>query len=180
MSRVEINGRAYVVRGNVDTDTIIKSRHCVTSDAAALAPHCLAELDHAESFAATGPYPVIVCAGTFGIGSARIHAPMALAGAGVKAVLARAFAPIFYENCLNGAFLLPLAAPLEELPRTGDEVSVVVAGGELVYAWHGRQRRCPCPLPGWALEGRGWMQTIEEQAARAGGLEALRARGLEP
>ena len=179
MSNVEIRGRAYVIHGNVDTDTVIRSRHCVTSDPRALAPHCLAELDHPEPFAATGPYPVIVCAGTFGIGSARIHAPIALAGAGVKAVLARAFAPIFYENCINGAFLLPLVAPPANPPRTGDEVRLAVADGELLYAWHGGRRRCRCALPEWVLEGRGWMETIAEQAADAGGLEALRARGLD-
>jgi len=36
----------------------------------------------------------------------------------------------------------------------------------------------PCALPEWALAGDSWMDIIEEQAHAAGGLEALRARGL--
>ena len=176
--RIDISGAAFVIEGDVDTDTVIKSHHCTTADPAALAPHCLAELDEEVPFSADGAYPLIVCHGTFGIGSARIQAPLALAGAGVKAVIAKAFAPIFFENCINGALLLPIAATLPSLSATGTRVRLVVSAGELALSWPGEQMKTACALPEWALMGESWMDFIAERARAAGGLEALRARGL--
>lgn len=175
---IRIEGPAYVISGEVDTDTIIKSRHCTTADGARLAPHCLAELAQQPPFAAGGPWPVVVCGATFGVGSARFHAPLALAAAGVRAVVAPAFGAIFFENCLNGGYLLPLRAPLEPLPATGTAVSLTVDGGVLRITADGVAWEGPCTLPAWALAGRPWIELIAEQAQAAGGLEALRRRGL--
>lgn len=174
---VKISGAAFTIDGNVDTDTIIKSRHCTSADPEALAPHCLAELREAKPFRA-GAYPMVICRGTFGIGSARIQAPLALAGAGVKAVIAPAFAPIFFENCINGAILLPLAATLTSWPATGTHMEIVVSNSELALSWDGARESLACALPQWALAGQSWMDIIEQQAHAAGGLEALRKRGL--
>jgi 3-isopropylmalate dehydratase small subunit len=142
----------------------------------ALAPHCLAELPGSLPFRAGNAYPVILCRGTFGIGSARIQAPMALAAAGVRAVIARAFAPIFFENCINGAILLPFTAALNRWPATGTPVELVVSGRALALSWQDEQVALACALPEWALAGQSWMDIIEQRARAAGGLEALRAR----
>lgn len=176
--RIEIHGPAFAIDGDVDTDTIIKSRHCTSADPQTLAPYCLAELGETGPFLADGDYPVILCRGTFGIGSARIQAPLALAGAGVKAVIARAFAPIFFENCINGALVLPLAASLASWPATGTRMRLVVSERALALSWDHQQLTVPSTLPAWALSGQSWMDIIEEQARSAGGLEALRTRGL--
>lgn len=177
---VLVEGAAFVIDGDVDTDTIIKSRYCTTADRQTLAPHCLAELDVNTPFRAGGAYPVIVCRGVFGIGSARIQAPLALAGAGVEAVIAESFAPIFYENCINGALLLPLAATLPSPVEAGTSMRAALSAGELTLSWPGDQMTVPCALPEWALAGESWMDFIAERARAAGGLEALRARGLTP
>jgi 3-isopropylmalate dehydratase small subunit len=176
-TRIEIAGAAFVIDGDVNTDTIIKSHLCTTADSQALAPHCLAELDGPSPFRA-GTCSVILCSGTFGIGSARIQAPLALAGAGVEAVIARAFAPMFFENCINGAMLLPLTGTLPAYPATGCHIELAVSAGELVLCFEGERVTLPCSLPEWTLAGRGWMDLIEEQVREAGDLEALRARGL--
>ena len=42
-------------------------------------------------------------------------------------ILARVFAPIFFENCVNGAILLPLAATLPSWPATGTPMQLVVS-----------------------------------------------------
>jgi 3-isopropylmalate/(R)-2-methylmalate dehydratase small subunit len=176
--QIEIRGAAFAIDGDVDTDAIIKSCHCISADPQTLALHCLAELGGAAPFLADGSYPVIVCRGTFGIGSARIQAPLALAGAGVKTVIARAFAPIFFENCINGALVLPLVATLASWPATGTHVELVVSAGGLALSWQTEQVTLPCTLPEWALAGQSWMGIIEREARAAGGLEALRTRGL--
>ena len=53
---------------------------------------------------------VIVAGSNFGSGSSREHAPLALKGAGVKAILAESFARIFLRNCINIG-LLAVEAP---------------------------------------------------------------------
>lgn len=181
--RIEHAGPAYVIAGNVDTDTIIKSRHCADPDPRILAAHCLEELAHPVDFAANRPWPIIVCTGSFGIGSARIQAPLALHGAGVRVVLASHFSPIFFENCLNGALLLPLACEVEKLfrrwPRTGEVYTVRIDTREVCLRGEDCDARFACPLPAWALEQRPWMDLLSDQAQAAGGLEALRKTGLQ-
>ncbi len=178
MSWLRISGRVYVIDGTVDTDTIIKSRYCTTTDAETLAPYCLEELAQEPPFAATGPYLIVIATGTFGIGSARIQAPAALQGANVKAVLAPAFAPIFFENCLNGAFLLPLRARLDVLPATEARAALEIADSTFHLTWPDGNVKGPVDLPAWALAGRSWLDLIEAEATGAGGLDNLRRRGL--
>ena len=93
-------------------------------------------------------------------------------------MIAKAFAPIFFENCINGALLLPLPATLPSQVITGTRVRLVVSAGELALSWPGEQMKTPCALPEWAVMGESWMDFIAERARAAGGLEALRARGL--
>ena len=175
---ITIAGPVFTVDGNIDTDTIIKSRHCTTAEPDLLAPHCLAEHRATPAFRPGGAYPLLCCSGTFGIGSARIQAPLALAGAGVKAVIARRFAPIFFENCINGALLLPFAAALDAWPGSGAHMTLRVSNGALELCWDGERTVVPCALPEWVLTGRSWMDIIEEQARAVGGLELLRRRGV--
>ena len=92
-------------RDNIDTDVIIPGQYLKIHDYAELATHAMEGLD--ESFhSKDGSY--IVAGKNFGCGSSREHAPIALAGSGIRAVLALSFARIFYRNSVDGAFLLPI------------------------------------------------------------------------
>lgn len=92
-------------RDNIDTDVIIPGQYLKIHDYAELATHAMEGLD--ESFhSKDGSY--IVAGRNFGCGSSREHAPIALAGSGIRAVLALSFARIFYRNSVDGAFLLPV------------------------------------------------------------------------
>ncbi|HPZ98708.1 MAG TPA: 3-isopropylmalate dehydratase, partial [Phycisphaerae bacterium] len=70
----------------------------------------------------------------FGCGSSREHAPLALAEAGIKAVVAEFYARIFYRNSVNGGYLIPFESQerLVEKFKTGDEVEIDVAGSKLL------------------------------------------------
>src|SRR5436190_22573175 len=64
------------------------------------------------------PYKIIVAGKNFGCGSSREHAPIALAAAGITAVVAEFYARIFYRNAVNGGYVIPL----ESKPRLVDEI----------------------------------------------------------
>jgi 3-isopropylmalate/(R)-2-methylmalate dehydratase small subunit len=71
-------------------------------------------------------YQIVVGGKNFGSGSSREHAPLALAEAGVKCVIAEFYARIFFRNSVNGGYLPPLESVgrLVEKIRTGDELEV--------------------------------------------------------
>lgn len=110
-------------RDNIDTDVIVPGTYLKYHDPAILAEHAMEGLD--PDFRGKGG--TFVLAGkNFGCGSSREHAPIALAGCGIRAVLAPSFARIFYRNAVDGAFLLPVEIG-EEAYRAisdGDELEV--------------------------------------------------------
>ena len=69
-------------------------------------------------------YKIIIARRNFGCGSSREHAPMALAAAGIEAVVANSFARIYYRNSVNGGMkILPLETDSEDISevlKTGD------------------------------------------------------------
>jgi 3-isopropylmalate dehydratase small subunit len=59
----------------------------------------------------------IIAAGkNFGCGSSREHAPIAIKGAGIHAVIARSFARIFYRNAFN------IGLPIFESPQAAKRI----------------------------------------------------------
>ncbi len=76
-------------------------------------------------------YTIIIGGKNFGCGSCREHAPLALAEAGVKAVVAEFYARIFFRNCVNGGYLLPTECEqrLVDKIKTGDDVEIDVEKG---------------------------------------------------
>ena len=132
-----IVGRAWVYGDNVDTDVIIPARHLTVSEPAALAKHCMEDID--ATFAKEVRKGDIVVGGAnFGCGSSREHAPLAFLGSGVGAVIAANFARIFFRNAIN------VGLPILECPelignvKKGDELSIDTAGGVIVNQTTGR------------------------------------------
>ena len=108
--------KIYKYGDNVDTDVIIPARHLNDPDPKALASHCMEDLDAA--FASTvAPGDIVVGGANFGCGSSREHAPLAIKSCGVKCVIAKSFARIFYRNSINIGF------PIMECPEAVDGIS---------------------------------------------------------
>ena len=92
--------KIYKYKDNVDTDVIIPARYLNSFDAKELASHAMVDID--PTFASTVEKGDIIVAGqNFGCGSSREHAPLCLKTAGVKCVIAKSFARIFYRNSIN-------------------------------------------------------------------------------
>ena len=115
--------KVYKYGDNVDTDVIIPARYLNAPDEKSLASHCMEDID--ASFASSVEAGDIVVGGSnFGCGSSREHAPLALKACGVKCVIAKSFARIFYRNAINiGLPILECPAASEAI-REGDVVSV--------------------------------------------------------
>ena len=115
--------KIYKYKDNVDTDVIIPARYLNSFDAKELASHAMVDID--PTFASTVEKGDIIVAGqNFGCGSSREHAPLCLKTAGVKCVIAKSFARIFYRNAINiGLPILECDAAAQEI-QAGDEVEV--------------------------------------------------------
>jgi 3-isopropylmalate/(R)-2-methylmalate dehydratase small subunit len=85
---------------NVDTDQIIPAEYLTTGDAKKLAAHAFAKV-RPEFSKEVKEGDIIVAGENFGCGSSREHAPRALLGAGIRCVIARSFARIFFRNSIN-------------------------------------------------------------------------------
>jgi 3-isopropylmalate/(R)-2-methylmalate dehydratase small subunit len=143
-------GRAFVVGDHVDTDLIIPAPYLNTIDPAALAAHCLEPIDP-EFARKAKPGDVLVAGANFGCGSSREHAPIAIKGCGLTAVVAGSFARIFFRNALNIGLPILECPELVEITEDGDEVTVDLARGEVTNVTKGRSFRAE-PFPEFMLE----------------------------
>jgi 3-isopropylmalate/(R)-2-methylmalate dehydratase small subunit len=131
-----IRGKAFVLGDDIDTDQIIPAEYLSWN------PSDPAERKYFGMYAMSGvpadqsglpmghqrfvpegqfksEYAIVVGGRNFGCGSSREHAPLAIAEAGCIAVVAEFYARIFFRNCVNGGYLLPL----ESTQRMVDEVT---------------------------------------------------------
>ena len=143
-----ITGKAYVLGDNIDTDQIIPAQWLKLSttdpeERKFYAAYCLSSVPEGQRGLPYGNVPfvrenefasdfaIVVGGRNFGSGSSREHAPLAMAEAGVKCVVAEFYARIFYRNSVNGGYLIPFESEdrLVDLIRTGDELEVHVNEG---------------------------------------------------
>src|SRR5260370_41359050 len=123
---------APLMRQNVDTDLIIRiERRVSNTGRGGLGPYCFEQIrfkpdgsENPDCVLNQEPYrgaPIILSAENFGCGSSREGAVWALAGMGVKAVIAPSYGDLFYNNCFpNG--LLPVMLPIEAGHQPPDQI----------------------------------------------------------
>ena len=92
-------GRIWKLPDDVDTDTIIPGRYGVLPSAEEMSRHCLEPL-RPELAAAARPGDIFVAGKNFGCGSSREFAPACIAALGVRCIVAKSFARIFYRLSL--------------------------------------------------------------------------------
>jgi 3-isopropylmalate/(R)-2-methylmalate dehydratase small subunit len=104
-------------RTNVDTDQIIPARYLKVCDKAGLTEGLFASWRYLPDGKPDPDFPlnqpayqgsqILLAGDNFGCGSSREHAPWALMGWGIRAVISTSFADIFYSNALKNR-LLPI------------------------------------------------------------------------
>jgi len=120
---MKCHGFTHKYGDHIDTDVIIPARLLNNPDHAALAAHCMEDIDK-EFVKRVKPGDIIVGGLNFGCGSSREHAPIAIKAACISCVIAQNFARIFYRNAIN------IGLPVLECPEAaidaemGDELDI--------------------------------------------------------
>lgn len=118
-----VKGKVYKYGDDVNTDVIIPARYLNDPDPAAMAKHCMEDID--PEFAKISHDGDIMVGGyNFGCGSSREHAPVSIQATGVSCVIAASFARIFYRNAINIGFPILECPEAAEAINNGDIVSV--------------------------------------------------------
>ena len=137
-------------RDHINTDEIIPARYLNTDDEAELASHCMEDLD--KGFVSKVQAGDIIVAGEdFGCGSSREHAVWAIRGAGVKSIIAKSFARIFYRNAINNGFYVIESPDGLEKINDGDELEIDYTAGLIKNKTDDVDIKFK-PLPDFALE----------------------------
>ena len=156
--------KIYKYKDNVDTDVIIPARYLNSFDAKELASHAMVDID--PTFASTVEKGDIIVAGqNFGCGSSREHAPLCLKTAGVKCVIAKSFARIFYRNAINIGFPIMECPEAAEDIDAGDTVQVDFSTGIITNETKGKTYQS-VPFPDFVngiIEAGGLMNSLKKR-----------------
>jgi 3-isopropylmalate/(R)-2-methylmalate dehydratase small subunit len=139
---------------NITTDRIVPIRYVTEVTAEKLAVVAMKDVDeHFHEKLEKGK--ILVAGRNFGYGSSREYAPIALKAAGVKAIIAKSFARIFFRNSINVGLPILECAEADKL-STGDEVEIDLETGLITdLTTKGVFETSPLPqfLIAWIVEG---------------------------
>lgn len=122
-----IKGKTHKFGDDINTDDIIAAKYLVSTDAKELGKHCMETIDPKFS-QAVSPGDIIVAGNNFGCGSSREHAPLAIKGCGVSAVVAKSFAAIFFRNAINIGLPFLESSDADKI-KTGDIIEIDLESG---------------------------------------------------
>ncbi len=125
---MKLTGRAWKYGPNVDTDVILPARYLTEFRPAELARHCMEDID--SSFVKEVRQGDLIVAGrSFGIGSSREHAPVAIKASGIAAIIAPSFARIFHRNAINIGLPVVECEGIDEDTEKFDQIEVDLTEG---------------------------------------------------
>ncbi len=126
-----MKGKVWKFGNDIDTDIILPGRYLIYTDEEELSKHCMEGLvSDFKSQVNAGDF--IVGGTNFGCGSSREHAPIAIKGCGISAVIAESFARIFYRNATNVGVPLLEAPGISEIIEDGEEIEVDMEKGLII------------------------------------------------
>ncbi|MGD9347205.1 MAG: 3-isopropylmalate dehydratase small subunit [Candidatus Aminicenantes bacterium] len=138
-------GRAWKYGENINTDVIFPGKYTyAVMPPEEMASHALEDLDP-EFAKNVRPGDVIVAGKNFGCGSSREQAATCLKSAGIRAVIAKSFARIFFRNAINQGLPVIQSVEAVESIQQGDEIVIDFDEGKI--AVRGKYSISFPPLP---------------------------------
>ncbi len=126
-----MKGKCHVYKkDDINTDEIIPARYLNEDKEEELAKYAMEDLDK-EFINKVKEGDFIVAGENFGCGSSREHAIWSLRGAGVKVVIAKSFARIFYRNAVNNGFIV-IESDLVDNIKDQSELTIDLENGKLI------------------------------------------------
>lgn len=121
-------GKIFKFHNDLDTDQIIASQYLLLPTIDEMKVHTFESLNPDFPKQVTqGDY--VVGGENFGCGSSREQAPSVLKALGVRAVVAKSFARIFYRNAINIGLPVIVCRNLPDEVEDGDEMELFLTDG---------------------------------------------------
>lgn len=124
-------GKVWVLGDDIDTDIIIPTEYLALKTVEDMKPFAFSPL-RPELAGFIQPGDIIVAGKNFGCGSSREQAPEVIQALGIKCIIAKSFARIFYRNSINNGLLLIENATLRDDIKEGDTIEVNI-GSSIEY-----------------------------------------------
>ena len=134
---MKYTGKVWKFGPHIDTDVIIPARYLTSNEEKELAEHCMETVDP-DFPKKVQPGDFMVGGTLFGMGSSREHAPIAIKGCGVRAVIAPSYARIFQRNAINVGMPVLECDTLWEEVETGDTIEVDMEAGTILHQRTGK------------------------------------------
>ena len=117
--------RVWVLGDDIDTDIIIPTEYLALKTIDDMKQYGFSPL-RPELAAQIKPGDIIVAGKNFGCGSSREQAPEIIKALGIRCVIARSFARIFFRNSINNGLLLIENPDLRDVVTEGEKIEVTV------------------------------------------------------
>jgi 3-isopropylmalate/(R)-2-methylmalate dehydratase small subunit len=145
---IVIQGKAWVFGDNINTDIISPPQYMELSIAEA-ARYAMSAV-RPDFASGVKPGDIVVAGANFGSGSSRETSPLTLRHLGIRAVVAKSFARIFYRNCINLG-ILAIECPACGDIKDADIIKIEVEKGIICNINENKIYQCT-PLPPNILE----------------------------
>ncbi len=130
----QFTGKVWLLGDDIDTDIIIPTEYLALPGVEDMKKYAFSPLRE-ELAGQIREGDIIVAGKNFGCGSSREQAPEIIKHLGVRCVIAKSFARIFFRNAINNGLLLIENQELRDHVAEGDVITVTMgekiqAGGE--------------------------------------------------
>ena len=121
----KFTGKVWVLGDDIDTDIIIPTEYLALKTIDDMKQYGFSPL-RPELAGQIQKGDIIVAGKNFGCGSSREQAPEIIKALGIKCVIAKSFARIFFRNSINNGLLLIENDKLRDDVKEGDSITVTV------------------------------------------------------
>lgn len=127
----QFTGKVWLLGDDIDTDIIIPTEYLALPGVEDMKKYAFSPLRE-ELAGQIEEGDIIVAGKNFGCGSSREQAPEIIKHLGVRCVIAKSFARIFFRNAINNGLLLIENQELRDHVAEGDVITVTM--GEKIQA----------------------------------------------